>query len=171
MLATRTRIVFLQHPQEARKPTNSAPLACRILSNARIEPWARTVLPAWLDGAILLYPSPDATPLDPSELDGTRPVVIPDGTWSQASRMASVLKSRPMLRRVLPEGARTTWTVRQSADPERVSSAQAAALVLGLAGETEAAEALSEAVAEAGRRILAMRGMVRGIPEGNPDRE
>ena len=160
-LATRNRIVFLQHPQEARKPTNSAPLACRILSEARIEPWNRTALPAWIDGAILLYPSPDAAPLDPSDLDGIRPVVIPDGTWSQASRMASVLKSRPMLRRVLPEGVRTTWTVRQSADPERVSSAQAAALVLDLAGETEAATVLSQAVAEAGRRILAMRGMVR----------
>ena len=159
VLATRTKIVFLQHPQEAKKPTNSARLACRILSDASIVAWSRVEPPRLGDDAILLYPSPDATPLEPHELAGSATVVIPDGTWSQASRIASVLRNTPLRRRILPTGNATAWTVRQSDDPERISSAQAAAMALHLAGEPEAATSLYDAVREAGRRILAMRGI------------
>ena len=161
VLATRTRIVFLQHPQEAKKPTNSAPLTCRILSSASIIPWSRVDPPAFPPDAILLYPSPDATPLTDEDFANASTLVIPDGTWSQASRIANVLKSKPFRRRVLPSGIATNWTVRQSDDPDRISSAQAAALALGVAGENEAATVLADAVAEAGRRILSMRGMNR----------
>lgn len=159
VLSTRARIVFLQHPQEAKKPTNSARLACRILSNAAIAPWSRTDPPPFPDDAILLYPSSDATPLGPEDFAAPAVLVVPDGTWSQASRIANVLKTRPFRRRVLPAGNATSWTVRQSGDPERISSAQAAAAALGLAGEAEAASVLAAAVAEAGRQILSMRGM------------
>ncbi len=161
VFATRTNIVFLQHPQEAKKPTNSARLACRILSSASIVPWSRVDPPVFPHDAILLYPSADATPLEPGDLAGSGTLVIPDGTWSQASRIASVLRNTPFRRRILPFGNATAWTVRQSDDPERISSAQAAAMALHLAGETEAATNLYDAVREAGRRILAMRGMVR----------
>jgi len=161
-LATRTRIVFLQHEQEAKKPTNSARLACRILSNASIVPWSRVDPPAFPEDSIFLYPSPDAVELTAEEMTGTVTLVVPDGTWSQASRIASVLKTKSYRRRILPLGNATTWTVRQSADPERISSAQAVAMALHLAGELEAATTLHDAVAEAGRRILSMRGMVGG---------
>jgi DTW domain-containing protein YfiP len=161
VLATRTRIVFLQHPQEAKKPTNSAPLTCRILSNASIVPWSRVDPPAFPPDAILLYPSAEATPLSIDDFAEPATLVIPDGTWSQASRIANVLKNKPFRRRVLPTGNATNWTVRQSDDPERISSAQAAALALRVAGENDAATVLADAVAEAGRRILSMRGMVR----------
>lgn len=161
VLATRTRIVFLQHPQEAKKPTNSARLACRILSNASIATWSRTEPPAFPDDSIFLYPSPDATELTSEELTGSVTLIVPDGTWSQASRIASVLKAKPYRRRILPLGNATNWTVRQSDDPERISSAQAVAMALHLADELDAATTLQDAVAEAGRRILAMRGMVR----------
>ncbi len=162
--APRTRFLFLQHTQEAQKPTNSARLACRILSTASIIPWSRTDPPPFPEDTILLYPSVDATPLTPDDLSGSSQVVIPDGTWSQASRIARVLQNRPLLRRILPVGNATAWTVRQSDDPERISSAQAAAMVLQLAGETESAHFLYQAVAESGRRILAMRGMARPLP-------
>lgn len=159
---TRTRFVFLQHPQEARKPTNSVKLACRILENASTLAWDRTQVPRFGADAFLLYPSPDALEFTAEELARPCTVVVPDGTWSQASRIASVLtKVAPLPRRVLPMGEGTRWTVRQSDDPTRVSSAQAAAAVLGLAGEIAAAEHLHGAVAEASRQILAMRGMFR----------
>jgi hypothetical protein len=161
VLATRTRVVFLQHPQEAKKPTNSVRLACRILSNSAIAPWSRIDPPTFPSDAILLYPSSEATPLSAEDFAETATLVIPDGTWSQASRIANVLNSKPFRRRILPAGIATNWTVRQSDDPDRISSAQAAALALGLAGESEAATVLSDAVAEAGRQILSMRGMVR----------
>lgn len=171
VLATLTRIVFLQHPQEANKPTNSARLACRILSNASILPWSRVDPPAFAADAILLYPSPEATPLSAEDFAAPATLVIPDGTWSQASRIANVLKSFAFRRRVLPAGTATNWTVRQSDDPERISSAQAAALALGVAGEHGPATILAQAVAEAGRQILSMRGMAPDHREGRPSPE
>lgn len=169
--ATRTRIVFLQHAQEALKPTNSARLACRILSGASIVPWVRTAPPPFPRDTILLYPSADAAPLSAPELAGSALVVIPDGTWSQASRIASVLgKGAAIPRRTLPAGNASAWTVRQSDDPERISSAQAAAMVLRLAGETAPATCLFEAVAESGRRILSMRGITARPPMPLPMR-
>lgn len=161
VLPTRTRIVFLQHPQEANKPTNSARLACRILSNATILAWSRVDPPVFPADAILLYPSAEATPLSVEDFGAPATLVVPDGTWSQASRIANVLKTKPFRRRILPAGIATNWTVRQSDDPDRISSAQAAAMALAMAGEGEAATVLAEAVAEAGRQILSMRGMFR----------
>ena len=170
-LDTATRIVFLQHQQEAKKPTNSARLACRILANATIAPWSRVEPPPFPPDAILLYPSPEATPLSIEDFAEPATLVVPDGTWSQASRIASVLKTKPFRRRVLPSGNATNWTVRQSDDPERISSAQAAALALEIAGETQAAQVLSEAVAEAARQILSMRGLGPDHREGRPAEE
>ena len=162
--ATRTRFVFLQHSQERLKPTNSARLACRILSSATIVPWSRTAPPPFPPETILLYPSADASPLAVQELAPSALVVIPDGTWSQASRIASVLGKGTLLRRTLPLGNTSAGTVRQSDDPERISSAQAAAMVLQLAGEDAPATCLFEAVSESGRRILSMRGITERLP-------
>jgi len=168
--ATRTRFVFLQHSQETLKPTNSARLACRILSSASIVPWIRTAPPPFPPNTVLLYPAADAAPLTSRDLAESALIVIPDGTWSQASRIASVLGKGPLLRRTLPPGNASAWTVRQSDDPERISSAQAAAMVLQLAGETAPAACLFEAVAESGRRILSMRGITERLPKIAPAR-
>ena len=166
VFATRTRFVFLQHSQETLKPTNSARLACRILSSASIAPWARTAPPPFPAATILLYPSAQAAPLAPEELSGSALVVIPDGTWSQASRIANVLGKESILRRTLPLGNASAWSVRLSDDPERISSAQAAAMVLRMAGEDAPADFLFGAVAESGRRILSMRGLSERLPKG-----
>jgi DTW domain-containing protein YfiP len=163
---TRTRILFVQHPQEALKPTNSARMTCRILSNASIAPWSRTEPTPLGPEAILLYPSTDAAPLEADDLLGSATIVIPDGTWSQAARISNVLGKRGPRRRVLPPGDVLAWTVRRSGDPERISSGQAAAAALHLAGELDAARQLREALAESQRRILAMRGV---LPDGRPD--
>jgi DTW domain-containing protein len=157
----RTRILFVQHVQETLKPTNSARMVCRILSNAAILTWARTEPPSFPDGAILLYPSEHAAPLEAHDLSGSALVVVPDGTWSQAGRIASVLGRIIPRHRTLPPGGALAWTVRKSSDPERISSGQAAAAVLHLAGETDAALDLDEALAESQRRIMILRGIPR----------
>jgi DTW domain-containing protein YfiP len=165
--ATRIRFRFVQHSQEARKPTNSARLACRILSEADIVPWSRGTPPAFPARTFLLYPSAQAKPLTEKELSdlatdmegGPVTFAIPDGTWSQAGRIASELRKTRLPQRILPPGNSSAWGVRQSDNPERISSAQAAAMVLLLAGETEAGSKLLEALAESSRRILSMRGV------------
>ncbi len=169
--ATRTRFWFVQHSQEARKPTNSARLACRILSEASIVPWSRGEPPSFPARTFLLYPSAQAKPLTARELSdlaldvegGPVTFAIPDGTWSQAGRIASELRKTIIAQRTLPPGNSSAWGVRQSDDPERISSAQAAAMVLLLAGETLAGSNLLEALAESSRRILAMRGMKQPV--------
>lgn len=158
--SNRTRIVFLQHTDEARKPTNSTRLACHILSNSAIVAWNRVAPPKFDAPIFLLYPAPDAPEIAPLELHHPCTIVIPDGTWAQASRIASVMASTGLEARALPPGALSRWSVRRSKDPARISSAQAAAAILGLAGETEAATSLHAAVAEANKQILAMRGIV-----------
>ncbi|HXP91265.1 MAG TPA: tRNA-uridine aminocarboxypropyltransferase [Fibrobacteria bacterium] len=165
--ATRIRFRFVQHSQEARKPTNSARLACRILFEASIVPWSRGEPPTFPPGTFLLYPSAQAEPLTARELSdlaqdadgGPVTFAIPDGTWSQAGRIASELRKKSLPQRILPAGNSSTWGVRQSDDPERISSAQAAAMVLLLAGEAQAGSYLLGALAESSRRILAMRGV------------
>lgn len=163
VFATRTRLVFLQHSQELVKPTNSARLACRILSNASIRTWERLSPPDFGPEAILLFPFPGASELEPADLQGDALVVIPDGTWSQAGRMANVLNRSGSVRsRTLPPGGSSLWSVRLSDDPARISSAQAASAALAIAGEAAAAAFVDSSLAEASQKILAMRG----IPEG-----
>ena len=159
--AVRTRFVFVQHTQEACKPTNSARLACRMLDQASIVPWSRPAPPRFPEDSILLYPLPDATELRPSELTAGVTIVVPDGTWNQASKIASVLGRFPLRRRILPMGDVSTWGVRQASAPDRISSAQAVAMVLDLAGDHKAATGLASVLSEVGRRILSMRGIVR----------
>lgn len=157
---TPLRFLFVQHTQESLKPTNSARLACRMVEGAAILPWNRVEPPALPEGAILLYPSAEATELDPSELVEGITIAIPDGTWSQASRIASILARQQVRRRTLPPGIVADWGLRHASAPERVSSAQALAFVLGLGCQADAAEGLANALSEAGRRILSMRGIV-----------
>lgn len=152
--------MFLQHSQELLKPTNSARLACRILSNASVRTWERLSPPEFGPEAILLFPFPGAPTLAPSDLQGDAVVVIPDGTWSQAGRMANVLNRSGSIRsRTLPPGESSLWSVRLSNDPARISSAQAASAALAIGGESQAAEFLDRALVEASQRILSMRGI------------
>lgn len=156
---SRLHFVFVQHSQEALKPTNSARLACRMLSSASIVTWNRVAPPELPPDTILLYPSADASTLELSDLLEASTIVVPDGTWSQASRIASVLGQKTLKRRSLPAGATSMWGLRHASSQDRISSAQAVATVLGLDGEIEAAKALMSALSEAGRRILSMRGI------------
>jgi len=164
-LPTRTKIVFVQHVQELQKPTNSARLALKVLADARIVAWERTSPPAFVPDPILLYPLEGAEVLAPEELTESVTVLVPDGTWGQASKIANAMGRGRVRARILPEGNRSLWTVRNVADVERISSAQAAAAVLAIAGETAAARGLLEALTEANRRILSMRGIVPGPAE------
>ncbi|MBK9578208.1 MAG: DTW domain-containing protein [Fibrobacterota bacterium] len=157
----RHEVVFLQHTAELAKPTNTARLACRILSNARCLTWNRVEPPKLEPDAILIYPLAGAPTLDPSDLENPRQIVLPDATWTQAARIANVLRSRGMQVATLPDDVRSRWGVREGGGATRVSSAEAAAFVLGLAGESEASSCLADAVAEIGRKIMAMRGLSR----------
>ncbi|MBK8801272.1 MAG: DTW domain-containing protein [Fibrobacteres bacterium] len=157
--APRHEIVFLQHTAELLKPTNTARLACRILSNARCLTWNRVETPPLGPNSLLIYPLAGAPILEAGDLQQPRQIVLPDATWTQAARIANVLRSRGMPVATLPDEVRSRWGVREGGGATRVSSAEAAGFVLALAGETQAARCLVDAVADIGRKIMAMRGL------------
>lgn len=160
-LPTRTRFVFLQHAFEQGKPTNTARLACRILDSASILPWDRLHPPALGPTDILLYPLPGSRILHPDDLTSDRRVLIPDGTWSQAAKMANVLHRQGWIGHTLDASTPpSSWGARHGGSLQRISSAEAAAAVLSLAGESRPALLLRDAVAQVGARILAMRGLL-----------
>lgn len=90
---TRTRVVLLQHPREAKVAIGTARIAKLGLQNAelhegvvfddhpRLQELART------PGVALLFPGPGS--VLPSELPGGLPhtVIVVDGTWSQAKKV------------------------------------------------------------------------------------
>lgn len=164
-LRTRCRFVFVQHSAELRKPTNTARLACRVLSDAVVVPWERTNPPAVAESAILLYPFPDAPLLEPIDMTENVQVFVPDGTWNQTGRIANELRRRGATPRRLLEEGMPAWRIRTATEPDRVSSGQAVAAALGVAGDATASNALAEALSEAARRILSMRGLT---PDGVP---
>ncbi|MEZ5966990.1 MAG: tRNA-uridine aminocarboxypropyltransferase [Planctomycetota bacterium] len=90
-VATRTKLVILQHPREHRHPFGTARMVSLALSNSRLEvPRARTsgALDADLalpEDAAVLFPHPQAHDLAGMRAaDHPRTLVVLDGTWSQA---------------------------------------------------------------------------------------
>src|SRR5262245_6383718 len=85
-LETRTRVVLVLHQLETRKPTNTGRLAVRCLVNSEIVLRGRgaSARPARQPGGgptVLLFPHPDARPIE--DFVGQQPLtlVVPDGTW------------------------------------------------------------------------------------------
>ena len=104
-IANRTGIVVVQHMRERGHAIGTARLAALGLKNVEIE----TVFPdeaglfsskaVFPEGTALLYPSPDARPLESlSEEERPQQLAVIDGTWQQASR---IYRDSPNLR-VLP---------------------------------------------------------------------
>ena len=86
---TRTEVVVLQHPRERFHPLGTAPLVKLGLANARLEvAWDLHGDVALPEGAGLLYPGPDAQPLEGLALEERPPaLLLLDGTWSQARKL------------------------------------------------------------------------------------
>lgn len=93
-LVTRTRLVLLIHYREARKPTNTGQLAARCMPNSEvgiIGDRDRPELPAIGEHALLLYPADDAVTIAQAiaeNPDRPRTLIVPDGNWRQAAKMA-----------------------------------------------------------------------------------
>jgi DTW domain-containing protein YfiP len=181
-LATRTRLILLIHRFEDRKPTNTGRLAVECLSNSEVmvrghasEPPPTFVCDAG-STPLLLFPHPDATPLDERSpwLGSKRPVtlIVPDGNWRQASKVRNRvggLRGVPCV--ALPAGEPSVYRLRAEAHLAGLSTLEAIARAMGLlegAAVRQALEAVFRAMVE---RTLWSRGTVPtaevsgGIPE------
>jgi len=143
------------HHREWTKPTATGPLALAVLANSelRIQGYREQPLDLRdLDTAehrtLLLYPGEGVPVLSRAFLAGdARPLnlVVADGTWRHASRMARRLpglEHATMVR--LPEGAKTVWRVRRECHPEGLATFEAIARALGIIESVEVQESMEK---------------------------
>ncbi|MBI5499655.1 MAG: DTW domain-containing protein [Deltaproteobacteria bacterium] len=91
-LAVRTRVVILQHPRERCMPIGTARMAHHGLAGSELHvgtdfdhsPRVQAALHHPAAPAILLYPGPEARPLETEPPPGPVTLVVIDGTWAQA---------------------------------------------------------------------------------------
>lgn len=137
----RLRTTFIVHFREWRKPTNTARVAQRMLSQSRVllrggptpeagrdaEQAIESIPPA---NAVLLFPSPESLPIatlgQPAQLE----LVVPDGTWSQTRRL---VRRHPVLQRmphVRLSERDTVYRLRRGATPGLLCTLEAVAWAL-----------------------------------------
>jgi len=164
-----TRVVLVMHHREWIKPTATGPLALRSLKNSELRIHGRPDSPLHLGDlnsperrTLLLYPGDDIPVLTEELLaSDTRPVtlVVPDGTWRQASRMGRRLPGLDHAEMVrLPEGAPTRWGIRREYHPQGLATYEAIARALGIIESTEVQEGMEQLFKVMVQRILLSRG-------------
>jgi DTW domain-containing protein YfiP len=105
-IPSRTRVVLLQHPREARLAICSARLTRLALANAelhrgvRFEADPRVSALAAATGTALLFPGPAAVPAGALAAAPPATLVVIDGTWLQAEKMLAANPALAALPRV-----------------------------------------------------------------------
>jgi DTW domain-containing protein YfiP len=145
-LALGTHVLVFTHRREVHKPTNTARLVPLALVHSEVrvvglpEDRARFAdFAAPGRTALLLYPTPSSVLLT-RELAAARPLtlVVPDGNWRQARKMATHEPALAELPHVhLPAGAASRYRLREHKNPRFLATFEAIARALGvLEGET-----------------------------------
>jgi DTW domain-containing protein YfiP len=177
---TRTRVLLVIHRFEYRKPTNTGRLAIECLPNSEVlvrgreaQPSAPFVPPPGSD-PVLLFPHEDAVPLS-RWAASPRPVtlVVPDGTWRQASKVRRRLPGLESVSCVtLPAGEPSAYRLRTEAHGYGLATIEAIARALDILEGPHAREGLERVFRAMVDRTLWARGMIEtadvagGVPEG-----
>jgi DTW domain-containing protein YfiP len=138
--STRARVTFVVHYLETQTTTNTARWACLALPRAeiRLRGLPGTLPEPVLESGhrpLLLFPSEAARDLRPEDGQGELPIqlIIPDGSWRQASRAVRRIPGLEEVERVkLPPGPPSRYRLRNEPRPECVSTFEAAARALGV---------------------------------------
>lgn len=137
-----TRVVLIMHYKELPKTTATGPLALAALDNSELHVHGRRGQPVELDHlhdeqrrVLVLFPQAGACPLSEAfRNEDRRPVtlVVPDGSWRQASRICrrigAVARAQPV---TLAPGQTTRWGVRRETHPAGLATFEAIARALG----------------------------------------
>ena len=158
-LSAATHIVVLAHRVELAKSTNTGRLAARMLgASAELvqthESWRSAHAPG---ESVVLFPTDDAMPLE--ELTGeVRCVIVPDGTWAQARRIARRHPACAGLRKVrLGATLRSIYTLRRSHLDNGLCTLEAVAEALRVLEADSCAESMLAAFAQWVERALLVR--------------
>ena len=181
-IATRTRVVLVLHQLELNKPTNTGLVAARCLENSALvyrgraprDANAAAAEPLVSAGAqaLVLFPHPDATPLE-SWRGRDVLLVVPDGTWSQAASTRRRLPELAALPCVsLPPPAHDVDRLRAAPRPGRMATLEAVAVALGILEGPDVQAALMRVYRTMTDRTLWTNGRIKaeavtgGIPAG-----
>jgi len=154
-LQLRTRVSLIVHTRELRRTSNTGRLAVAALVNSDMHIRGLQAFPLQLQDffkpqtqGLLLFPSEDAVDLTPDFVKGFGlPIhlVVPDGNWRQASKVATrypELKSLPRVKLARPKDA--VAHLRAESDQNGMATLQAVALALGVCEGPSTERALLE---------------------------
>jgi DTW domain-containing protein len=169
-LDVRTRIVLVMHRREPLKSSNTARLAMAMIPGAlRVVVGARDRVPAVaklpLGRRLLLFPLAGAEELSPAHATGADVLVVPDGTWPQARRLArrvAALAGVTIVR--LPAGPPSRYSLRRNVRPGTVSTFEAIARSLALLEGAATEETMLPWLEQFVRRTLRLRGRAEPSP-------
>jgi len=140
-LELETRVVLVMHYKELPKTTATGPLALAALGNSELhvhglrEPVELDHLHDEGRRVVVLFPREGACTLSESfRSEDPRPVtlIVPDGSWHQASRMPKRIGALARAQSVtLPPGPPTRWGLRRETDPAGLATFEAIARALG----------------------------------------
>jgi DTW domain-containing protein YfiP len=169
ILQLQTRIAVLMHCREKKLTTNTAGLACLALPNSQI--YVRGEKNSRLDTreiisavgqTVLLYPSDDAVELSSDLFQGPITLIVPDGSWRQARKVAMRETALQGLLRVqLPEGAPSDYRLRHSPHPERLSTFEAISRAIGILEGPEHQALLDQLFLKKVERTMWSRGLLK----------
>ncbi|TSH97678.1 DTW domain-containing protein [Verticiella sediminum] len=132
ILSNRTRVIVLQHPDEARHPLNTARLAVLGLADAELHVGLSFPSSLWEDEESWLLFPPEAGHAG-TAAPGARPrrLIVPDGTWRQARRLVRTHPGLAALPRLpLPPGRGSRYTVRRACFESALATIEAIAAAL-----------------------------------------
>ena len=164
-VSTSTSLLLLLHRDEERKPTNTGQLAARVLSNSRVVVTGdlqRPLPQPLLDPSrrtLLLFPADDA--VDVRSIVDERPItlVVPDGTWRQASKARARIDGLQDVTCVtLPPGPATTYRLRAEPKENGLATLEAIARAFRVLEGEHVEAALLEVFRKHVDRTLWMRG-------------
>jgi DTW domain-containing protein YfiP len=177
-IETRTRLVVVMHRAEERKSTNTGALAARCIARSEVivrghedRPSAFVADPS--TEPVLLFPHEDAVPL--TDFVSHRPItlVVPDGTWRQASKVRARvpgLRDIPCVR--LPRESRSIYRLREESHEDHLSTIEAVARAMGVLEGMHVRRALEHVFRVMVERTLWAKGalgdgdVTGGIPRG-----
>ena len=160
-LRTRTRLLVILHAAEAKKPTNTGRLAALCTDNSQVLVRGLPDAPLNLgflagERALVLCPDASATLVQPVAFPVT--LIVPDGSWRQASKMP---RREPMLRdlprvRLPPVSARAPELRKETKD-NGLATFVAIAHALGLLEDPAIERSMLAFYAVVAERILRAR--------------
>ncbi len=159
------------HCREQKKPTATGPMALSILENSELylhgvphAPLDLTHLSREGRRVVILFPEESSVPLDELERKSDqRPItlIVPDGSWRQASRVPRRVEGLNQAERVtLPHGQATNWGIRRETREGGLATFEAIARALGILESLEVQRHMEDYFEQV---VAATRAMRSGV--------